>query len=85
MSGPSLIIAEALSSLREMLAADGYELELNEDGPALVAEIKVGPEACADCLVPKDMMRLYFEQALKPVCGPEAPEVRLVYPEDGSG
>ena len=59
-------ITDALASLGAMLEADGYELKLREEGTGLlVAEIKAGPDACADCLVPKDMMRGYFDSALR--------------------
>jgi hypothetical protein len=81
MASPPPYIAEALLSLRGMLEADGYYLELSEAGAAtLVARIEAGPDACADCLVPKDMMRRYFEEALRPVCELGMPEIRLVYP-----
>ena len=66
-----------------MLAADGYELDLRGDGAdGLVAEIRAGPDACADCLVPKELMRVYFEQALRPVMGPELPAIDIRYPAD---
>ena len=75
-------IADALASLREMLAADGYDLDLHDDGAdILVAEIKAGPDACADCLVPKEMMRGYFDSALRSALD-MPPEVRLIYPSD---
>jgi hypothetical protein len=81
MAAPAPVISQALSSLRTRLEADGYGLELSEDGPAaLVARIEAGPDACADCLVPKPMMRRYFEDALRPVCDFGMPEIRLVYP-----
>jgi hypothetical protein len=74
-------VTDALASLAEMLAADGYALALAGDGGnALVARIAAGPDACADCLVPKPMMRLYVQEALKSL-GDGAPrKVRLVYP-----
>ena len=85
MASPPPIIAEALTSLRTMLEADGYGLELSEDGPAaLVARIVAGPDACEDCLVAKEMMRRYFEDALKPVCELGLPDIRLVYPGESA-
>lgn len=83
MALPPPFITEALSSLSAMLETDGYGLELREAGPStLVARIEAGPDACADCLVPKDMMRRYFEDALRPVCETGLPEIRLLYPGD---
>lgn len=76
-------IVDALASLGEMLAADGYALDLREEGAdVLVAEIKAGPDACADCLVPKEMMRGYLDSALRAAVD-IPPEVRLIYPADG--
>jgi hypothetical protein len=81
MASPAPHIADALSSLKAMLEADGYGLELSEAGAStLVARIDPGPDACEDCLVPKDLMRRYFEEALRPVCELGVPEIRLVYP-----
>ncbi len=78
-------ITEALASLGAMLEADGYALELREEGVnLLVAEIKAGPDACADCLVPKDMMRGYFDSALRKALD-VPPDVELIYPVDAEG
>ncbi len=75
-------IADALASLGAMLEADGYELELREEGAELlVAEIRAGPDACAECLVPKDMMRGYFDSALRKALD-MPPDVELIYPAD---
>lgn len=80
---PSSEIEAALSSLKAMLAADGYELDVDGNGPdMLVARISAGPQACEDCLVPKDMMRRYFIEALRPVWDAGMPEIRLLYPGD---
>jgi hypothetical protein len=68
-----------------MLQADGYEIELNEMSGKLIVEIKAGPDACPDCLVPKNMMRTYLETALRENLGDEGvPEVKLVYPADST-
>ena len=77
-------IADALASLGEMLAADGYELDLREESAdVLIAEIKAGPDACADCLVPQEMMRGYFASALRSALD-MPPEVQLIYPADAA-
>ena len=73
---------EALASLRTMLDADGYALSVREGPAGLVAEIRAGPDACADCLVQKDLMRLYIEQALRPVLTGELPAIQILYPAD---
>lgn len=73
---------DALASLSAMLDADGYALSVR-DGPAgLVAEIRAGPNACADCLIQKDLMRIYIEQALRPVISGNLPAIDILYPID---
>jgi hypothetical protein len=73
----------ALAALGEMLAADGYRLRVEQDmAEVVVAQIDAGPDACADCLVPKEMMRGYFEAALRKAFA-EPPALRLVYPGEG--
>ena len=56
-----MIDTERIVALRSSLAADGYHLEIAEEGTRVHATISATPQACADCLVPKDMMRIYFE------------------------
>jgi hypothetical protein len=58
-------IDAALQGLRDTLAADGYELvwsmeEENQIGIRVVA----GSDACADCLVPPDLMRSIVDDQL---------------------
>jgi hypothetical protein len=77
-----LAYEEALSSLRTMLDADGYSLTVSDGPIGLIAEIRADPEACADCLVQKDLMRLYIEQALRPVVAGELPAIDIRYPAD---
>jgi hypothetical protein len=50
--------------LRSTLAADGYELDVAEDGDRIRVTITATDRACADCLVPKDLMRAILAQAL---------------------
>lgn len=58
-------IDAALRGLRDMLEADGYELvwsmeEQNQIGIRVVA----GSDACAECLVPPDLMRSILDNEL---------------------
>lgn len=73
--------AEArLAGIRAGLQADGYDLIVHV-GPNLVVEITAGPDACADCLVPKALMKNILRGAL----GSEAPEDIVVrYPADAT-
>lgn len=45
----------ALSKLRTMLGADGYELEVAVDAKAIGLTVRARPDACAECLVPKSL------------------------------
>jgi hypothetical protein len=51
-------IHTALRGLRETLAADGYELTWSMEQADLIGiRVLAGPDACADCLVPPELMR----------------------------
>ena len=72
----------ALDGLRSSLAADNYALDVAETGDGLEARITAGPDACADCLVPKDVMRGVLGSAL----GVPEDRITVHYPgEDGAG
>jgi hypothetical protein len=57
----------ALDPLRQMLAADGYDLGLSLGDSTLVVDITATPEACEDCLVPaatiEAIMRSHLQKA----------------------
>jgi hypothetical protein len=55
-----MIDTERIVALRSTLAADGYLLDIAEEGTRILVRISATPEACADCLVPKDLMRSIF-------------------------
>jgi hypothetical protein len=71
----------ALAGLRATLAADDYAMEVHAEGPGVQVQITAGPEACADCLVPKPIMRSILHTAL----GVPEEAIALVYPGDGRG
>ena len=73
-----MIDAERIVALRSTLAADGYLLDIAEDGTRIRVTISATPEACADCLVPKDLMRGILGQAL----GVPEDAIDLTYPLD---
>jgi hypothetical protein len=52
-----MIDSERTTALRSTLAADGYLMDIAEEGTRIRVTISATPEACADCLVPKDLMR----------------------------
>ena len=49
-------VTSALRPISEALAADGYRLEVSQSGEVTVLRISATPDACEDCLVPKEMM-----------------------------
>ena len=58
-----MIDAERTSVLASSLATDGYHMEVAEVGNRVRVTITATPQACADCLVPKDLMRGILGQA----------------------
>lgn len=56
----------ALRPMRDTLAADGYGLEWSLEGQHQIGiqVFAADSEACADCLVPPEMMRAIIDTAL---------------------
>ena len=71
-----MIDAERIVALRSTLAADGYLLDVAEVGTRIRATITATPEACADCLVPKDLMRSILGDTL----GVPSDAIDVTYP-----
>ncbi len=65
-----------IDALRGSLEADDYHLSLEVEGDAATAVITAGPDACAECLVPKDLMR----QMLSPMIGVAVEKIEMTYP-----
>ncbi|MGO1768638.1 MAG: hypothetical protein ACTHZX_01685 [Microbacterium sp.] len=65
-----------IDALRGSLEADDYHLSLDVSDDAASAVITAGPDACAECLVPKDLMR----QMLSPMIGVAADRIEMTYP-----
>jgi hypothetical protein len=49
-------LSQALTPMTQALAADGYHLKLDVSEESILVSIEAGPDACADCLIPKDLM-----------------------------
>jgi len=61
----SAAIDAALRTLRDTLATDGYELVwFAERGEQIGLRVVPGPDACADCLVPPELMRSIVDKEL---------------------
>jgi hypothetical protein len=72
----------SLQPAAEMLAADGYELSVTHNGDRARVEVIAGPEACADCLVPHDLMLDILHQMIDPTETKPTVPIDLVYPTD---
>jgi hypothetical protein len=76
--GETTIDTARAGGLRASLAADGYQLEIAETAGRVSVTIIATPQACADCLVPKDLMRGILGQTL----GVAAERIDLTYPRE---
>jgi hypothetical protein len=73
--------SERAVALSSALEADGYHLAIEELGAKLSVVITAGPDACEDCLVPKDLMRSMLGSEL----GVDGSLIDLTYPVDLPG
>ncbi len=73
-----MIYPERAVVLAATLAADGYRMEFAENGDRVHVTIIATEDACADCLVPKNLMRSMLEQQL----GVPTGRIDLTYPRD---
>jgi hypothetical protein len=73
-----MINTERAVELRSSLAADGYEMDIAESGDRVSVTIIATEQACADCLVPKDLMRGILGKTL----GVASDAIDLTYPAD---
>lgn len=68
--------------MAEILEADGYRLAVSRaEGPAVLIEVVAGPDACADCLVPKEVFESIALDHLARA-GLRSP-LEIRYPADG--
>jgi molybdopterin/thiamine biosynthesis adenylyltransferase len=73
--------AERAVALSSALEADGYHMAIGEADAKLSVVITAGPDACEDCLVPKDLMRGMLSNEL----GVDAALIDITYPADQPG
>ena len=73
--------AERMADIATMLAADGYHLAVADNGHRVALTVSPGPDACEDCLVPKDLMRGMLSNEL----GVDAALIDITYPADLPG
>lgn len=68
----------ALAQIRQSLQAEDYQLDVRIDGDGAQVAIAAGPSACAECLVPKSLMRAM----LAPALGVRPEMIELAYPKE---
>jgi len=73
--------AERMADIATMLAADGYHLAVAENGHRVALTVSPGPDACEDCLVPKDVFRGIASHQL----GIDGDLIDITYPVDLPG
>ena len=73
--------SERAVALTSALNADGYHMAIDERDARLVVVITAGPDACEECLVPKDLMRSMLGNEL----GVDAAIIDITYPADLPG
>ncbi|MGE0877811.1 MAG: hypothetical protein AB7L13_00370 [Acidimicrobiia bacterium] len=74
-------ITEALAPVVKMLSVEGFDLAVDETGPAsAVLTVSARPEACEYCLVPKSVLQSVAADKLA-AHGLTA-ELSVVYPID---
>ncbi len=67
-----------LEEFRKSLQADDYWMDVTEQQDRVQVRIAAGPEACEECLVPKELMA----SMLAPMLGVDPETVELFYPAD---
>jgi hypothetical protein len=70
--------SERTVALAQSLEADGYRMAIDDAGSRVSVVITATPEACEDCLVPKDLMRGILSQSL----GIDGDTIDITYPAD---
>jgi hypothetical protein len=76
------LAVSALNPFATGLAADGYALEVTSpETGRLRLEIVAGPDACEDCLIPKEMFTAMISTRLHSE-GVAFSDLTLVYPND---
>ncbi len=70
--------SERTVALAQSLEADGYHMAIEGDESRISVVISATPEACEDCLVPKDLMRGILSQAL----GVSGDTIDITYPAE---
>jgi hypothetical protein len=69
----------AISETRRSLEASGFRVACAHDGGVLTVSLSAGPDACADCLVPRAVLESIVGRELAER-GVVVAGVRVIYP-----
>jgi hypothetical protein len=72
------VIEIALRPVTDSLRVDGYDLEIVDDRDVVTLRVVATEAACADCLVPKSILRDIIDGML----GDRQVQYELLYPQD---
>ncbi|HKI20060.1 MAG TPA: hypothetical protein VKA15_19380 [Isosphaeraceae bacterium] len=76
-------LARALQPMHQALAADGYALKVEVSEEVVLVTIEAGDEACAVCLIPKDLMDAMIHSSLESEgFAMEGRTLHLLYPSE---
>jgi len=76
-------VQERLGHVEQMLEADGYRMVVAVEPEAIAVRIEATSDACADCLIPRELMTDIIADALRrPDEGGDVSAIRLRYPTD---
>ena len=77
------LVDAALGPMKTMLIADGYLLDARLDGRVLEISVSATPDACAECLVPKEMLAAMAADMLtRQGADVDASTLSITYPAD---
>lgn len=78
-------VSEALGNMRRMLRADGYDLEIGVEAGVVGLTVVATPEACEECLVPKQLFTTMVVDALSSGgVAVHSADLRVTYPLDAA-
>jgi hypothetical protein len=79
-------VEQSLEQMVAMLASDGYGLDVKVESDRLVLTVLAGPDACRECLVPKEILASVATNMLQKSNIPVDPaRVEISYPVDYEG
>jgi len=70
--------SQQLEDLQSSLAADGYEMQIEQSGEKARVSISAADGICGDCLVPKPLMLGMLESLLDV----DPKDIELLYPNE---